>query len=158
MGYFSPDSLPIHGSLPPTITNGSFGADSVNPNTHTNTDAGTARDCVGHFISDLAFNASSRLLYQPCNATLPSDDTGGAAGQARGDAEPFLFDRGDVRGVLITLYTAVFVTGFVGEYMCLCPAPDQQLMRVLTCVLISFKTEDVMPIACSDIIEYWLQF
>lgn len=157
MGYLSPDSLPIHGSLPPTVTNGSFGADSVNPTIHTNTDASTAKDCVGHFISDLAFNASSRLLYQPCNATLPSDETGGAAGQARGDAEPFLFDRGDVRGVLITLYTAVFVTGFVGEYMRLCLAPDQQLMHFLTCVLISFKNEDVTPIVYSGLIAYWLR-
>lgn len=54
-----------------------------------------------------------------CNATsgLGRGDLLGPGQEVKFDAgdETFLFDRGDVRGVLIALYTLVFISGFVGE-------------------------------------------
>lgn len=48
----------------------------------------------------------------PCNSSLALEDAGQAGLTG---VEPFLFDRGDVRGALIALYTVVFITGFVGK-------------------------------------------
>lgn len=54
-----------------------------------------------------------------CNTTsgLGRTDLLGAGQEVKfeGGDETFLFDRGDVRGVLIALYTLVFISGFVGE-------------------------------------------
>nr|XP_045590255.1 kiSS-1 receptor-like [Procambarus clarkii] len=53
----------------------------------------------------------------PCNTSLAHEDPG-AGGGVRG-TDTFLFDRGDVRAALIALYTAVFITGFVGNLVVL---------------------------------------
>lgn len=121
MSYLRPTLSTTYASPPPTTTNVS----SIEPSTTYTTY--TTTDCVGRLITDLASNASSRLLQQPpppvatlCNATLfPDEAGGGGMGPTKGDTEPFLFDRSDVRGVLIALYTAVFITGFVGNLVVL---------------------------------------
>ncbi|MPC41536.1 hypothetical protein E2C01_035135 [Portunus trituberculatus] len=115
MDYHSHSPSTIYVSTTPAPSDASYLESRTVPTTHTTPTSAsttpTATECARHFISDLASNASVRLLQPPppagpCNVTL-LDEAGGSA-------EPFLFDRGDVRGVLITLYTVVFITGFVG--------------------------------------------
>ncbi|XP_063875927.1 uncharacterized protein LOC135108955 [Scylla paramamosain] len=114
MDYLSQSPSTIYASTPPTPSNVPHFESRTTPTAPTTptpaSTTPTATECARHFISDLASNASVRLLQPPppaapCNVTL-LDEAGGSA-------EPFLFDRGDVRGVLITLYTVVFITGFV---------------------------------------------
>lgn len=68
----------------------------------------------------LSFSPPPNASHVWCNTTtsgLGRSDLLGAGQEVileEGD-ETFLFDRGDVRGVLIALYTLVFISGFVGE-------------------------------------------
>lgn len=84
----------------------------------------TSSPTLHNLSSFLCSNASSSS--PPPAAGSGPMGLGGAgplAGEARED-EAFLFDRSDVRGVLIALYTMVFITGFVGESaLCLVSSP-----------------------------------
>lgn len=76
----------------------------------------TSTSTLHNLSSLLCSNASSSSPPPPAAGSGPLGLGGGGplGGEGRED-EAFLFDRSDVRGVLIALYTVVFITGFVGE-------------------------------------------
>lgn len=76
----------------------------------------TSTSTLHNLSSLLCSNASSSSPPPPAagSGSLGLGGGGPLGGEGRED-EAFLFDRSDVRGVLIALYTVVFITGFVGE-------------------------------------------